>query len=75
MSLKGLEYLGFSDHNYRKILEMIAKTKWYHSCNWENGSGKSTTVYLFYKIKQTTNVITVEDPAEMDIEEPMQASK
>ena len=70
MSLKGLENLGFSDHNYRKILEMLAKPSGIILVTGATGSGKSTTVYsLLQKLnRETTNIITVEDPVEMDIE-------
>jgi type IV pilus assembly protein PilB len=45
MSLKGLEHLGFSDSNYKKMLEMIAKPSGIILVTGATGSGKSTTVY------------------------------
>ena len=70
MSLKGLEHLGFSDNNYKKMLEMIAKPSGIILVTGATGSGKSTTVYsLLQRLnRETTNVITVEDPVEMNIE-------
>jgi type IV pilus assembly protein PilB len=70
MSLKGLEHLGFSESNYHKILEMIAKPSGIILVTGATGSGKSTTVYSILQRlnKETTNVITVEDPVEMDLE-------
>lgn len=70
MSLKGLEHLGFSDSNYRKMLEMIAKPSGIILVTGATGSGKSTTVYsIIQKLNvEHTNIITVEDPVEMDLE-------
>jgi type IV pilus assembly protein PilB len=70
MSLKGLEHLGFSEHNYRKMLEMIARPSGIILVTGATGSGKSTTVYsILQKLnRETTNVISVEDPVEMDLE-------
>lgn len=70
MSMKGLEHLGFSDSNYRKILEIISKPNGIILVTGATGSGKSTTVYsIIQKLnKETTNIITVEDPVEMDLE-------
>jgi type IV pilus assembly protein PilB len=70
MSLKGLEHLGFSDSNYRKMLEMISRPSGIILVTGATGSGKSTTVYsILQKLnRETTNVITVEDPVEMDLE-------
>ncbi len=70
MSLKGLEHLGFTQNNYRKMLEMISKPSGIILVTGATGSGKSTTVYsILQKLnKETTNIITVEDPVEMDVE-------
>ncbi len=70
MSLKGLEHLGFSDSNYRKMLEMISKPNGIILVTGATGSGKSTTVYsILQKLnRETTNIISVEDPVEMSIE-------
>ncbi len=70
MSLSGLENLGFSDSNYKKVLEMINVPHGIILVTGATGTGKSTTVYsILQKLnKEDTNIITVEDPIEMDIE-------
>ena len=70
MSLSGLETLGFSEANYRKVLQMINVPNGIILVTGATGSGKSTTVYsILQKLnKEDTNIITVEDPIEMDIE-------
>ncbi len=69
MSLAGIEELGFSEENYKKLLEMISVPNGIVLVTGATGSGKSTTVYsvLQHLNKSTTNIITVEDPIEMDI--------
>ena len=68
-SMAGLEELGFSDENYKKILDMISVPNGIILVTGATGSGKSTTVYsmLQYLNTSETNIITVEDPIEMDI--------
>lgn len=70
MSLKGLEHLGLSESNYNKIVEMIASPSGIILVTGATGSGKSTTVYSILQRLNTedTNVITVEDPVEMNVE-------
>lgn len=70
MSLSGLEHLGFSEANYLKVLKMISVPNGIILVTGATGSGKSTTVYsILQKLnKEDTNLITVEDPIEMDIE-------
>ncbi len=70
MSLNGLENLGFSESNYRKVLKMISVPHGIILVTGATGTGKSTTVYsILQKLnKEDTNIITVEDPIEMDIE-------
>lgn len=70
MSLKGLETLGFTDENYKLILKMIANPNGIILVTGATGSGKSTTVYsILQKLnREETNIITVEDPVEMNIE-------
>lgn len=70
MSLKGLESLCFNDINYKKILKMISEPNGIILVTGATGSGKSTTVYSLLQRLNTedTNLITVEDPVEMEIE-------
>ena len=70
MSLAGLESLSFSEQNYKKVLQMISVPNGIVLVTGATGSGKSTTVYsILQKLnREETNIITVEDPIEMDIE-------
>lgn len=70
MSLAGLETLGFSDANYKKVLQMLGVPNGIILVTGATGSGKSTTVYSMLQRlnKEDTNIITVEDPIEMGIE-------
>ena len=70
MSLKGLESLCFNDINYKKVLKMISEPNGIILVTGATGSGKSTTVYsLLQRLNQPdTNLITVEDPVEMELE-------
>lgn len=70
MSLKGLENLGFSEDNLNKINRMISKPNGLILVTGATGTGKSTTVYaLLQKLNiKERNIITVEDPVEMKIE-------
>jgi len=69
-SLQGLEYLCFSEENYKKILKMLTSPNGIILVTGATGSGKSTTVYSFLQKLNVkgTNLITVEDPVEMEIE-------
>lgn len=69
-SVQGLEYLYFSEENYKKILKMISAPNGIILVTGATGSGKSTTVYSFLRKLNVkgTNLITVEDPVEMEIE-------
>ena len=70
LSLAGLESLGFSQENYKKVLKMIASPNGIILVTGATGSGKSTTVYSILQRlnKENTNIISVEDPIEMYIE-------
>ena len=70
MSLAGVENLGFSDNNYKKVLQMISSPNGIILVTGATGTGKSTTVYsILQKLNtEAANVITVEDPVEMNIE-------
>lgn len=69
MSLKGIEYLGFSERNFKKISKLINIPSGIILVTGATGSGKSTTVYsVLQKLNRPqTNLITVEDPIEMNI--------
>ena len=68
-SMAGLNELGFSEENYKKVLEMISVPNGIILITGATGTGKSTTVYSILQHLNTsaTNIITVEDPIEMDI--------
>ena len=70
MSLKGLESLCFNDINYKKILKMIGEPNGIILVTGATGSGKSTTVYSILERLNTedVNLVTVEDPVEMELE-------
>ncbi len=70
MSLQGIETLGFTEENYKIIMEMISSPNGIILITGATGSGKSTTVYSMLQRlnKEETNIITVEDPVEMSIE-------
>lgn len=70
MSFEGIEALGFTKENYETILQMISNQNGIILVTGATGSGKSTTVYsMLQKLnKEDTNIITVEDPVEMNIE-------
>lgn len=66
----GLNSLGFSPKNLEKIKKMIAKPNGIILVTGATGSGKSTTTYTMLQSlnDEETNIITVEDPIEMNIE-------
>ena len=70
INLKGIEYLYFSEVNYQKVLKMISAPNGIILVTGATGSGKSTTVYSFLQRLNVegANLITVEDPVEMDID-------
>ncbi len=70
MSLNGIENLSFSPKNFKKVLDMISLPNGIVLTTGATGSGKSTTVYaMLQKLNdEKTNIVTVEDPIEMDIE-------
>ena len=69
-SLEGLESLGFSETNYKKLQRMISVPNGILLVTGATGSGKSTTTYSILQVmnKKEINIITVEDPVEMNIE-------
>ncbi len=70
LSLAGLESLGFSPENYKKVVKMISIPNGIILVTGATGTGKSTTVYSILQRlnKENTNIISVEDPIEMDIQ-------
>ena len=69
-SLSGIEELGFSQKNYEKVMKMINVPNGIILVTGATGTGKSTTVYSILQRlnKEDINIITVEDPIEMNIE-------
>lgn len=70
MSLKGIDNLGFTPSNYKKLEELIKVPNGIILVTGATGTGKSTTVYSILQRLNSPerNIITVEDPIEMDIE-------
>lgn len=69
-SLSGIDKLGFNSTNFVKLKNMIAAPNGIILVTGATGSGKSTTTYSILQVlnKERTNIITVEDPIEMNIE-------
>lgn len=69
-SLQGLDFLGFNESNLARLKRMIQVPNGIILITGATGSGKSTTVYSILQAlnKEETNIITVEDPIEMNIE-------
>lgn len=69
-SLEGLESLNFTPSNLEKVVKMISVPNGIILVTGATGTGKSTTTYsiLQYLNREETNIITVEDPIEMNIE-------
>lgn len=69
-SVTGMDSLGFSDKNYKLVEKMMKVPNGIILVTGATGSGKSTTTYSMLSAlnKEGTNIITVEDPIEMNIE-------
>ncbi len=69
-SLEGLQSLNFTPDNLEKVLKMIEVPNGIILVTGATGTGKSTTTYsiLQHLNQEETNIITVEDPIEMNIE-------
>jgi len=69
MSSQGIDTLGFNDTNLKKIIKVIEQPNGIILVTGATGSGKSTTVYSILQRLNTIdrNIITVEDPIEMNI--------
>lgn len=70
MSSSGLDSLGFSPNNFKKVKKMISLPNGIILVSGATGTGKSTTVYSMLQELNTVsrNIITVEDPIEMKVE-------
>lgn len=70
MSLSGLKSLDFSPVNYNKVEKMLMIPNGIILVTGATGSGKSTTTYSMLQElnNEERNIITVEDPIEMNIE-------
>lgn len=68
--ISGINSLGFTESNLKKVEKAITSPNGIILVTGATGSGKSTTVYsILNKLNQESiNIITVEDPIEMDIE-------
>ena len=69
-SLQGIDSLGFHPSNLEKVKRMMEIPNGIILTTGATGSGKSTTTYSILQglNKPETNIITVEDPIEMNIE-------
>ncbi len=69
-SLQGIDALGFNPSNLVKLKRMMGVPNGIILVTGATGSGKSTTTYSILQglNKPETNIITVEDPIEMNIE-------
>ncbi len=65
-----IEKLGFSDQQVHNYLEAAKKSFGIILISGPTGSGKTTTLYATLKIlnKETTNILTIEDPIEYTLE-------
>lgn len=70
MSSAGIENLGFTKENFELVKKIMAVPNGIILVTGATGSGKSTTVYAMLQKMNTENrnLITVEDPIEMNIE-------
>lgn len=70
VGVKALDQLGFSKHNHRTFREMIEVPYGIILITGPTGSGKTTTLYsaLQHLNKEDSNIITVEDPVEYQLE-------
>ena len=69
-SLTGIASLGFSEKNFNLLQKMLNVPNGIILVTGATGSGKSTTTYSMLQElnKENVNIITVEDPIEMNIE-------
>lgn len=69
-SFGDLNKIGLSNEDYDKLMELIERPNGIVLVSGPTGSGKSTTLYgcLRYLNNEEDNIITVEDPVEIQIE-------
>ncbi len=69
MSAAGIEALDFNQENLEKVKKMLALPNGIILVTGATGTGKSTTVYAMLQRLNVegTNIVTVEDPIEMNI--------
>ena len=74
--MKGIEELGFAGTEFQKVLSFIERPNGIVLVTGPTGSGKTTTLYslLRYLSKPEVNIVTIEDPVEMVIEDFNQVS-
>ena len=70
MSASGIEALDFNEKNLEKVKKMLALPNGIVLVTGATGTGKSTTVYsMLQRLNvEGTNLVTVEDPIEMNID-------
>ena len=69
MTANGIEALDFNENNLNKVKEMLSKPNGIILVTGATGTGKSTTVYsMLQRLNvEGSNLVTVEDPIEMNI--------
>jgi len=69
--MKGIEELGFAGAEFQKVLSFIERPNGIVLVTGPTGSGKTTTLYslLRHLSKPEVNIVTIEDPVEMVIED------
>ncbi len=74
--MKGIEELGFAGPDFQKVLSFIERPNGIVLVTGPTGSGKTTTLYslLRHLSKPEVNIVTIEDPVEMVIEDFNQVS-
>ena len=74
--MKGIEELGFAGAEFQKVLSFIERPNGIVLVTGPTGSGKTTTLYsiLRHLSKPEVNIVTIEDPVEMVIEDFNQVS-
>jgi general secretion pathway protein E len=74
--MKGIEELGFAGTEFQKVLSFVERPNGIVLVTGPTGSGKTTTLYsiLRHLSKPEVNIVTIEDPVEMVIEDFNQVS-